>query len=57
MQLIKKETIKSKSFWLGLVTLAGGVVALAYGETEKGITAIIAGAAMICGRDAISKMQ
>lgn len=53
--MFNKDTFKSKTFWMGIITVATGVVAFCYGEADKGIGCIIAGGAMITGRDAIQK--
>jgi len=56
MKLIQPETMKSKTFWLGAVSVAVGAVLIAKGNTEKGMQTVAAGLAMIFGRDAISKV-
>jgi hypothetical protein len=55
--VIKKETLKTKSFWIGLAGLVGGIGLVVTGDTKEGIAAIWAGLAMIAGRDAISKIK
>lgn len=52
---MRSGTLKSKTFWMGVVGIAGGVVAIVFGETEKGVQAIVAGVGMIFARDAIEK--
>ena len=52
-----KELIKTKTFWLGISTIAGGVILCINKEYEKGIEGIIAGLAMIFVRDALTKKQ
>ena len=45
--------LQSKTFWLGVATIAGGVVLLVKGDAQNGITAVVSGLAMIFVRDAI----
>ena len=48
-----QEMIASKTFWLGVGTIAGGVYAIFQGETKTGMEAIIAGLGLIFIKDAI----
>jgi hypothetical protein len=50
-----KELLKSKSFWLGVAGVAGGIALVVTGEMDQGIAAIGAGLGMIFIRDAIAK--
>jgi len=52
-----KKLIKSKTFWLGVSTAAGGAVMCTNGHVAEGVEAIVAGLAIIFIRDAISKGQ
>ncbi len=55
--MFQKSTFKSKTFWVGIATVVGGIALIANSEMEKGIGSILAGLAMITGRDAISKVE
>jgi len=55
--MFQKSTLKSKTFWVGIATVVGGIALIANSEMEKGIGSILAGFAMITGRDAISKVE
>ena len=48
---------RTKTFWLGLATLSGGVVLVCEGDVPHGVQAIIGGLAMIVGRDAVRKIE
>lgn len=54
-KMLKKETLKTKTFWLGLATMGWGIFQLATGN--GGTEEIIAGLSLIFGRDAIAKIQ
>lgn len=55
MKLLDKKTLQSKTFWLGVMGIIGGIVLLSNGHTKEGIESIVAGLAMITARDAITK--
>ena len=50
-----KELLKTKTFWVGILSILGGVVSIAFDETSAGIEAIILGLLAITGRDAVRK--
>lgn len=47
-----RDLLKTKTFWLGVLTIAGGFYELAFGDQNTGLSAIVAGLAMIFLRDA-----
>lgn len=51
------ETLKTKTFWAGVVTIVTGIGMYACGDHVDGIQAIITGIITIVGRDAITKLQ
>lgn len=53
--MFNKNTFKSKTFWLGIVTVAYGAVEVVNGGGDQGVQKIIIGMGLIFGRDAISK--
>ena len=51
-----KRVVKTKTFWTGLGTLAGGIYLVVGGNPAEGAVMISTGVGMIVGRDAIAKM-
>jgi hypothetical protein len=51
------KILKTKTFWVGLVTILFGGVQVAGGNQDSGIQTILIGFAIITGRQAISKIE
>lgn len=51
------DLIKTKTFWLGISSIAAGVALMVAGDYPQGIPAILYGFGAIFGRDAIRKLQ
>jgi len=47
--------IQTKTFWVGLSSIASGIALCFAGQVPEGVPLIVAGLGMICIRDAISK--
>ena len=55
--LIKKTLLKTKSFWVGLVTVGAGIFFYVKGgDVSLGTQLVLIGLAIITGRDAIEKL-
>ena len=55
--MFQDKTLKSKSFWVGVLTVGFGIFQLTQGNTAEAVAEIQAGLLIICGRDAIAKIQ
>ena len=53
--MIDKKTLKTKTFWLGLVSVGWGITEIVQGNVEQGIVEIKLGLLAIFARDAYSK--
>lgn len=54
--MFKKETFKSKFFWLGVATVIYGGVEAINGDQANGVQKIMIGLGMIFGRDTATKI-
>ena len=54
---LEKKTLTSKTFYVGLLTVAAGLYHFTQRDYNTGVTLILGGLAMITGRDAIAKVQ
>lgn len=54
--MFQLETLKSKTFWIGLIEIAAGAVLCKVGLAPVGATLIATGGAAIGLRDAIAKI-
>ena len=54
--MFSKKTLKSKTFWLGIVLVAKGIIHVAQGDTQNGVEDIRNGMILIVARDAVSKI-
>lgn len=58
MALELKTLVKTKTFWVGLITIAAGVVEGVFdGAWNDALTKILIGLGMITGRQAIEKLS
>jgi hypothetical protein len=48
------QLLRTKTFWVGLSSIASGVALICAGQVPEGIPLIVAGLGMICIRDAIA---
>jgi len=55
MELFKR-LITTKTFWIGLSSIASGIALICAGQIPEGVPLIVAGLGMICMRDAIAKI-
>lgn len=53
--MLQKGTVRSKTFWSGVIGIVAGVGLIAQGMTKEGIEAIVAGVVAIFLRDGIEK--
>lgn len=54
---MSKKLLKSKTFWTGLTSVAGGIIICCTGNVPAGIPAIIFGLNSIFTRNAIAKVE
>ena len=53
-----KELLRKKTFWVGLILIATGLVnGIFDGEWDRGILEILGGAAAITGRQSVAKLE
>jgi hypothetical protein len=55
--MVKSTTLKSKTFWAGIVSVVTGVGMVIQGDVGNGVMTAVMGVLAIVGRDAISKVQ
>lgn len=56
MKLFTKTLFKTKSFYVGLITVAVGIIFYIKGDVSLGIELTLLGLAVVTGRDAIEKL-
>jgi len=47
--------LQTKTFWVGLSSIASGIALICAGQVPEGVPLIVAGLGMICIRDAIAR--
>jgi len=52
-----KSLLKTKTFWGGIASIAGGIGMIIAGETSGGTQMIVIGVLAILGRDAVRKAE
>ena len=50
-----RELIKTKTFWVGVIAIAGGIVEGVFDGWDQAFEKILLGAALVTGRQAIGK--
>lgn len=55
--MIASKTLKSKTFWAGIASVATGIGLIVAGDVLNGINMVGMGVLAVCGRDAVSKLQ
>lgn len=48
--------VQTKTFWVGLSSIASGIALCFAGQIPEGVPLIVAGLGMICIRDSIAKI-
>ena len=56
-QSTEKEILKTKTFWIGVISIALGIFLHVSGETVSGVQLIMLGLGLLGLRDAIRKLQ
>ena len=49
------ELIKTKTFWVGVIAILGGIVEIVFDGWDMGLEKVLLGAGLITGRNAIGK--
>jgi len=57
MNLLNTKTLRTKTFWGGVLAIVTGVASCAGGNWAGGVPSVVVGALAIFGRDAASKIQ
>jgi len=52
-----KPLWKTKTFWVGILSIAAAAVDFAFGDRAGAVNKLLIGIGLICGRDAIRKVE
>lgn len=57
MNTLKLRTLKTKSFWTGIASIATGISLIIAGNIPEGALAVVGGIGLIANRDAQAKVE